>query len=268
MERDPPGGSDVGRDHRARPRRRAAAGDPRQRPDYLAPIDASAPGQRPHAGARITRVAGRLARARLGARPGPHLPGVPPGRDAGPRRSSRSTATPWPRSGREPRPAAARRGAGRAAGRLHDRCRGVRHRGQRRPPAVVGRRSRPRSRTRPCEPRDAGPRRHRGPTRCPATGGSSARTPATAGMPPASCCPRSSPHLAAELGSVRPHPRRAPGTAPPDGRLAAPGRRRTSPRCSPTSSSSSRVAPTSRSTAACSSSWTVASSNSRGRPTA
>ena len=50
----------------------------------------------------------------------------------------------------------------------------------------------PSSRTRRCATSRAGRRPRRGPTRSPASGASSAPTPATAGTPPGSCCPRSS----------------------------------------------------------------------------
>ena len=77
MERDSSGGSDVGRDlerdlgDEPPPAIRDAA------PDYLAPIDDGRAGQRPRARRPRRPTSGdRLARARLGARPGPDLPGA------------------------------------------------------------------------------------------------------------------------------------------------------------------------------------------------
>ena len=67
---------------------------------------------------------------------------------------------------------------------------------------------------------------------------------------------------------VRPDPRRDPGTPSADRRLAAPGRRRLRGPVRRASSSSIPAAPTSRSTGGSSSSWTAGWSNSTGRPPA
>ena len=119
MEQDPAGGSDVGRDLERDLGDEPPALIRDSAPDYLAPIDASAPVSGHSPAPEIDVVAGRRAGAGLGARPRPALPGVPTGRDAGPGarldrpRDARRTGRP------EPRPAAPRRRAGRAAGRLH-----------------------------------------------------------------------------------------------------------------------------------------------------
>ena len=86
MEQDPGGGSDVVRDLERELGDEPPALIRDSAPDYLAPIDASAPGQRPPAGARIDVVAGRRARARLDARPRPRSI----------RRSGRSGRRAWP----------------------------------------------------------------------------------------------------------------------------------------------------------------------------
>ena len=142
MERDPSGGSDVGRDIERDLGDEPPAAIRDAAPDYLAPIDDVRAGQRPHARARGHDVGRRFARARLGARAGPHLPGAS-GRSG--RRGSTIESIDRDalaaHAASEPRPAAPRRGSGRSAGRLHDRCRRLRHRRQRRPPAVVGRRA-------------------------------------------------------------------------------------------------------------------------------
>ena len=186
--------------NRAGPRRRAAADDPRHRARLPRADRCAAPGQRPHARARNDAVRRRFARARwthardliypafrpVGTGPRrrgsfdrdtlaghanqshaqPFLDQVRPGcRSSTPsmpgRSTSSSTATTCCRGGSEP-------------AEIQD--------------AAIA------------EPGAAGRRPRRGPTRCRASAAWSARTPATAGTPPASCCPRSSTHLVAELG--------------------------------------------------------------------
>ena len=179
MERDPHGGSDVGRDVErdlgdepapAYPRRRARL----PRPDRRVRRRSAATRRRPN---RPRPAVGR-PRARLGARPRPDLPGLPTGRHAGPGTSTRSIARRWRRTPRRAMPSrCSTSGPGRPAGRLHDRRRRLRHRRQRRPPAVVGRRA-----DRDPGRGDAQPRRlvgdaRHGPTRSRATAGSSAPTP-------------------------------------------------------------------------------------------
>ena len=124
-----------------------------------------------------------------------------------------------------------------------------------------------RSRTRRCATSRAGPRRRRGPTRSPATAGSSAPTPATAGTPSGSCCRRSSP-------TWPPSSRRTAGSssACPErhlltGGLAAPRRRGVRGALRRLRRRAVGRRRRARSTGASSSSWTVASSSSTGRTT-
>ncbi len=201
MERDTPGGSDVGRDierdlgDEPPPSYRDAA------PDYLAPIDDSSPvsGHTPAPESAASAVDSP-------EHDWAHAQGLiyPAFRPVGTQGLDDRVARPRPPrrpGGGESRPAAARRRAGRPAGRLHDRCRRVRHRRQRRPPAVVGHRGIGDPGRGHEEPVALVRDLHRGPTRSPAIAGWSARTPATAGMPPGSCCPRSSPTSQTELGA-------------------------------------------------------------------
>ena len=193
MDRESQGGSDVGRDYERDLGDETPAALRDTAPDYLAPIDASAPvsGHSPapeHATSPADVARAGLVASRVTC-------SIPRSGRSGrwaSRRLDRPRAARRP-LGAEPRPAAPRRGTRGPAGRLHDRRRRVRHRRQRRPPAVVGRRAIRRSRTPRCAISRHGRRRRRGPTRFPAIGGSSAPTPGTAGMPPGSCCPRSSP---------------------------------------------------------------------------
>ena len=179
MERETPGGSDVGRDieRDLGDEPPPAIRDSRARttsPRSTRPRRSAATRRRPSRRHRPSTPPSTTGRAPSDL----HLPGVPAGRDAGPARSIRSTATRWPRHGAmshaQPLLDA---GSGGAAGRLHDRCRRLRHRRQRRPPAVVGRRAVRDPGRGDAQPRRAGRRRRPGPTRSPATAGSSARTP-------------------------------------------------------------------------------------------
>ena len=139
MERDSTGGQDVGRDLERDLGDEPPASIRDAAPDYPLADRRILPGLRAHPAARIRRVGDRFARARLGTRQGPDLPGLPTDRHPGPgdRRVRPRSAR---RPGRhEPRPADARPGPRRPAGRLHARRRRLRHRRQRRAPDVVGR---------------------------------------------------------------------------------------------------------------------------------
>ena len=226
MERDTPGGSDVGRDierdlgDEPPPSYRDSA------PDYLAPIDDSSPVSGHTPAPESDDLRRRFARARLGPRPGPDLSRLPPGRDAGPRHR---LARPRPRSPRTVRSATPSRcsTSGRPACRSSTRSTPARTTSSSMATTCCrGASSRRRSRTRRWPTCALVRDRRRGPTRSPAIAGSSAPTPATAGTPPGSCCPRSSPTSPTELASYGRDPRRAAGATPPDGGLAAPGRRR------------------------------------------
>ena len=195
MERDPQGGSGCRARPRARSRRRAGPRDPRQRARLPRADRRGRAGQRPPARPGVERRR-RPTRPSTTGPPRPDLlyPAFRPVGTQGlaldidrPRRASPPTAT---QSHAQP---LIDDGPGRAAGRLHDRRRRLRHRRQRRPPAGLGRRAGrgPGRGDRATSP--PGRRRRRGPTRSRASGASSARTPATAGTPRGSCCPRSSP---------------------------------------------------------------------------
>ena len=265
MERDPSGGSDVGRDIERDLGDEPPAAIRDAAPDYLGPIDASAPvsGHTPAPGGHD--VGHRLARARLDARPGPHLPGVPAGRDAGPRPLDRSIAT---RSRRMPTVSHAQplldvgpaglpvvytidAGAydivvngdhllswGVGAVEIQD--------------AAMRNLARW-SATAPWTDEISGDAAAR-----------SARTPATAGTPSGSCCPRSSPHLDDRARAVRADPHRPAGAAPADGGLAAPRRRRVRRAVRRLRRRAVRRRRRARSTGASSSSWTAGSSSSTG----
>ena len=193
MERDPQGGSDVGRDYERDLGDEVGTAIRDSAPDYLAPIDADAP------------VSGHQPAPEQGASPadtpeqdwatrqGPPLPGLPPGRHAGSRARQHRPGEPGRPRDPEPRPADHRRGPGRAAGRLHHRCRRLRHRRQRRPPADLGRRARRGPGRRDPQPRGLvgdGAVDRRGVGRAPPH---QLGHRATAGMPRGSCCRRSSP---------------------------------------------------------------------------
>ena len=268
MERDPPGGSDVGRDLERDLGDEPPAPSAIRAPDYLAPIDDVGAGQRPLAGARGDRRRRSTRPSTTGTRARDlHLPGVPAGRDAGPRDRDASTATSLAAHGRQSHaqpllddgpaglpvvytidagaydivvngdhllswgvePAEIQDAAMRNLGRW-SATRAVDRRDLRRPPAD-----------------QLGHRRRLGRRPDPAARGR--RAPRRAS---------SAPHGRILIGLPERHLLTAG--------LAAPGRRRTSRRSSPTSSSSSRAAPTSRSTGASSSSWTAGSSSSTGSP--
>ena len=142
MDRESQGGSDVGRDYERDLGDEAPAAIRDTAPDYLAPIDASAPVSG-HSPAPVHDDVARR-RPRTGLDASPATCSIPRSARSG-RWASRSTSidreTARGPLGAESRPAAPRCRAGRPAGRLHDRRRRVRHRRQRRPPAVVGRRA-------------------------------------------------------------------------------------------------------------------------------
>jgi hypothetical protein len=111
MEQDSNGGSDAGRDFARDLGDEPAPAIRDSAPDFLAPIDADAPVSGTPA-ARADVLARRVTRAGLEPRARPDLPGLPAGRDAGPRhRDDRSRHAGRPFAA-EPRPAAARRRAG------------------------------------------------------------------------------------------------------------------------------------------------------------
>ena len=87
MERDPfdrdQGGSDVGRDFERDFGDEPPAAIRDAAPDYLAPIDDSAPVSGHTPPPETSRIGCRHARARLGARQGPRVSRVPAGWNAG-----------------------------------------------------------------------------------------------------------------------------------------------------------------------------------------
>ena len=177
---------------RARPRRRAAGGDPRHRARLPRADRRVLPGQRPLPGARTDDLGRRRAPNRTGRAPG--ICSIRRSARSGRRawRSTRSIESRWPRTARRAMP---------SRSSMSDRpsCRSS----TRSTPVPTtssstattccrGASSRPRSRMRRCATSRPGRRPRRGPTRSRATGGSSARTPGTAGTPPGSSCRRSS----------------------------------------------------------------------------
>ena len=232
MERDPyEGGSDVGPRPRPRSRRRAAGVHPRYGAGRPRADRRRRAGQRPRPGARSRAsravdspehdwtVARDLVR-----------PGLPTGRHAGPgARIDRPRRPGRPRRGRATPSRWSTSGPAGTPGRLHDPGRRLRHRRQRRPPPVVGHRA--------AELQDAALRN------LAAWAATAAVDRGIVGRAPAHQLryrrwPRRRPHPAARRrrrtcpassATARPGPGRAPGAAPAGGRVAAPGRRRTSP---------------------------------------
>ena len=120
MERDAQGGSDVGRDHRARPRRRAAGDAPRRAAGLPRADRRSRAGQRPLAGAASRRRRRPIRPNRTGTRAQDLLyPAFRPVGTQGLALDSIDRDDARRPRREEPRPAAPRRGSGGAAGRLH-----------------------------------------------------------------------------------------------------------------------------------------------------
>ena len=140
----------------------------------------------------------------------------------------------------------------------------LRHRRQRRPPPVVGHRAHRAPGRGPAQPRGLGGDRavdRRGLGRAAAHQLRHRRWP---GRRPDPAARRRRPPGRGARQRRRARARRHPRAAPAHGREPAAGRRRTSRRCSPSSSSSSRAARTSRSTGGCSRSSTGGWSSSAG----
>ena len=263
MERDTPGGSDVGRDierdlgDEPPPSYRDSA------PDYLAPIDDSSPVSGHTPAPESADVRRRLARARLGPRPGLIYPAFRPvgtqGLDIGSldrdhlvAQGAVSTPSRCSTSGRPACRSSTRSMPARttSSSTATTCCRGA-----------SGHR---RSRTRPCATCRAG--RASAPWTDEISGDRRLVSSDTGDGWDAAriLLPEVVAHLADGAGRVRPHPRRTARAASADGGVPAARRRPISPRSSRSSSSSSPVAPTSRSTGGSSSWWTGASSNSTG----
>ncbi len=263
MERDPfEGGADVGRDNvrdlgdeppaairDARPTssrrstsRRRSAGTPRH--------------------PNRDRLGRRFPGARLGCRPAsscdPHSGRSAPAAS----RSTRSTVIRWLSTRCRAIPAAARRRPGRTAGRLHDGRRRLRHRRERRSPAVVGHRAGPAAGRRDAPTCGRGRRTRPGPTRPPAIGALISSETGDGIDAVRILLPDAIDHLTRELGGEgrvlvgipERHLLLAATLRPDDAGFAALFAR--------VRRSSSRAVPTSRSTAACSSSSTAAWSSS------
>ncbi len=142
MDRESQGGSDVGRDYERDLGDEAPAAIRDTAPDYLAPIDALVAGQRPLAGASVRRHRPPTPPSRIGRSPATcSIPRSVPSARCGLAVDIDRSGDARGALGPESCPAAPRCRAGGPAGGLHDRRRRVRHRGERRPPAVVGRRA-------------------------------------------------------------------------------------------------------------------------------